>query len=80
MCKGPALSWNEEYCSRVLEKKRNYHTFILELRKKVVPSTARLDLWKKWEEYNHAKLMKEHGPNPPVNLHSLECLRYYQSH
>jgi len=23
--------------------------------------------------------MKEHGPNPPVNLHSLECLRYYQS-
>jgi len=63
----------------VPEKKRNYHAFILELRKKVVPSTAGLDLWKEWEEYNHAKLMKEHRPNPPVNLHSLECLRYYQS-
>jgi len=23
--------------------------------------------------------MREHGPNPPVNLHSLEYLRYYQS-
>jgi len=44
----------------------------------VVPSTAGLDLWKEWEEYNHVKLMKEHGPNPPVNLHSLEYLRYYQ--
>jgi len=63
----------------VPEKKRNYHAFILELRKKVVPSTAGLDLWKEWEEYNYAKLMKEHGPNPPVNLHSLEYLRYYQS-
>jgi len=79
ICEGPALSWYEEYCSRVPEKKRNYHAFILKLRKKVVPSTAGLDLWKEWEEYNHTKLMKEHGPNPPVNLHSLECLRYYQS-
>jgi len=79
MREGPALSWYEEYCSRVPEKRRNYHAFILELRKKVVPSTAGLDLWKEWEEYNYAKLMREHGPNPPVNLHSLECLRYYQS-
>ena len=78
MYEGPALSWYEEYCGRVPEKKRNYHAFILELKKKVVPSTAGLDLWKEWEEYNHVKLMKEHGPNPPVNLHSLEYLRYYQ--
>jgi len=79
MCEDPALSWYEEYCSRVLEKKRNYHAFVLEIRKKVVPSIARLDLWKEWKQYNYAKLMKEYGPNPPVNLHSLECLRYYQS-
>jgi len=79
ICARPALSWYEEYCSRVTEKKRNYYAFILKLRKKVVPSTAGLDLWKEWEEYNYTKLMKEHGPNPPVNLHSLECLRYYQS-
>jgi len=79
MCEGLALSWYEEYCSRVLEKERNYHAFILEFRKKVVPSTAGLDLWKEWEEYNHAKLIKEYRPNPPVNLHSLECLRSYQS-
>ena len=46
MYEGPALSWYEEYCSRVPEKKRNYHAFILELRKKVVPFTAGLDLWK----------------------------------
>jgi len=44
MYEGPALSWYEEYCSRVPEKKRNYHAFILELRNKVVPSTAGLDL------------------------------------
>jgi len=78
MCEDPALSWYEEYSSRVLDKKRNYHAFILELRKKVIPSTAGLDLWKEWKEYNYAKQMKEHGPNPPVNLHSLKCLRYYQ--
>jgi len=44
MCEGPALSWYEEYSSRVPEKKRNYHAFILELRKKVAPSIAGLDL------------------------------------
>jgi len=79
MCETLALSWYEEYCSKVTEKKRNYHAFILELSKKVVSSTSGLDLRKQWEEFNHAKLIKEHEPNLPVNLHSLECLRYYQS-
>jgi len=79
MCKDSALSWYEEYCTRVKPKERNYHTFILELRKKVVPSTAGLELWKEWEEYRHDKLTTKHEPNPPVNLHSLECLKYYNS-
>jgi len=45
----------------------------------VVPFTAGLELWKEWEEYRHDKLTTKHGPNLPVNQHSLECLKYYNS-
>jgi len=79
ICKDSALSWYEEYCTRVKPKERNYHAFILELRKKVVPSIAGLELWKEWKEYRHDKLTTKHGPNPPVNQHSLEYLKYYNS-
>ena len=43
-----ATLWYDEYCEKEAEEKRTYLAFILFMRAKLIPSTAKDDLWKKW--------------------------------
>jgi len=46
---GMAARWLKDYSEKTKPSKRNIHGFMVFLRKKIIPSTAREELWKRYE-------------------------------
>ena len=46
---GMASRWLKDYNEKTKTTKRNMHGFIVFLRKKIIPSIAREELWKRYE-------------------------------
>jgi len=44
---GMPARWLKDYSEKTKPTKRNIHGFIVFLRKKIIPSTAREELWKR---------------------------------
>jgi len=60
---GMAARWMKYYSEKTKPKKRNIHGFMVFLRKKIIPSTAREELWKRYEGCHRAQF----GQDSPVN-------------
>jgi len=60
---GMAARWLKDYSEKTKPTKRNIYGFIVILRKKIIPSTAREELWKRYEGCHQAQF----GQDSPVN-------------
>jgi len=60
---GMAARWLKDYSENTKPRKRNIYGFMVFLRKKIIPSTAREELWKKYEGCHQAQF----GQDSPVN-------------
>jgi len=58
-----AARWLKDYREKTKPSKRNIHGFMVFLRKKIIPSTAREELWKRYEGCHQ----EQFGKNGPVN-------------
>jgi len=70
---GMAARWLKDYSEKFKPSKRNIHSFMVFLRKKIIPSTARKELWKKYEGYHQAQFEQD----SPVNTFA-QHLQDYQ--
>jgi len=70
---GMAARWLKDYNEKTKSAKRNIHGFIVFLRKKIIPSTAREELWKRYEGCHQAQF----GQDSPVNTFA-QHLQDYQ--
>jgi len=68
-----AARWLKDYSEKTKPSKRNIHGFMLFLRKKIIPSTAREELWKRYEGCHQAQF----GQDSPVNTFA-QYLQNYQ--
>jgi hypothetical protein len=68
-----AARWMKDYEEKTKPKKRNIHAFMVFLRKKIIPSIAREELWKKYEGCHQGQF----GHDSPVNIFS-QALQDYQ--
>jgi len=63
----------KDYSEKTKPRKRNIHAFMVFLRKKIIPSTAREELWKRYEGCHQAQF----GQDSPVNTFA-QHLQDYQ--
>jgi len=70
---GNAGRWLKDYSKKTKPRKRNIHGFMVFLRKKIIPSTAREELWKRYEGCHQAQC----GQDSPVNTFA-QHLQDYQ--
>jgi len=70
---GMAARWLKDYSEKTKPTKRNIHSFMVFLRKKIIPSTAREELWKKYEGCHQVQF----GQDSPVNTYA-QHLQDYQ--
>jgi len=70
---GMAARWLKDYNEKTKSTKRNIHGFMVFLRKKIIPSTAREELWKRYEGCHQAQF----GQDSPVNTFA-QHLQDYQ--
>jgi len=70
---GMAARWLKDYSEKTKSTKRNIHGFMVFLRKKIIPSTAREELWERYEGYHQAQF----GQDSPVNTFA-QHLQDYQ--
>ena len=60
---GIGARWLKDYSEKTKATKRNIHGLIVFLKKKIILSTAREELWKKYEGCHQAQF----GQDSPVN-------------
>jgi len=70
---GMAARWLKDYSEKTKTTKSNIHGFMVFLRKKIIPSTAREELWKRYEGCHQAQF----GQDSPVNTFA-QYLQDYQ--
>jgi len=70
---GKAARWWKDYREKTKPSKRNIHSFMVFLRKKIIPSTAKLELWKRYEGCHQAQF----GQASPVHTFA-QHLQDYQ--
>jgi len=70
---GMAARWLKAYSEKTKPSKRNIHGFMVFLKKKIIPSTAREELWKRYEGCHQAQF----GQDSPVNTFA-QYLQDYQ--
>jgi len=58
---GMAARWMKDYSEKTKSTKRNIHGFMVFLRKKIIPSTAREELWKRYEGCHQAQF-RQYSP------------------
>ena len=58
-----ATRWLKDYSEKTKPKKRNIHGFMVFLRKKIIPSTAIEELWKRYEGCHQAQIGQDSSIN-----------------
>jgi len=70
---GMAARWLKDYSEKTKPRKSNIHGFMLFLMKKIIPSIAREELWKRYEGCHQVQF----GQDSPVNAFA-QHLQDYQ--